>query len=217
MLFHFAVKKGWLTQDPRLTYRLPKEELKEPNPFTSDELAAFFKWAWATKPHLAWMGAGMLALGLRPIELQHATWENVNGDERFLFIARSHPAKMPQACQNQPIPMSVWPLFQKRRRATGRIWTSEQGIECNRYVLDRSRRTVQDVFPGFQWKRFRKTYATMLEQDGSDVVVVSRLLRQSAGGKNVTMAQRHYIGRSHAWLRQVVDEGLAGVEGMVRG
>jgi hypothetical protein len=58
------------------------------------------------------------------------------------------------------------------------------------------------------WKRFRKTFATMLERAGNDVVVVSRLLRQSAGGKNVTMAQRHYIGKSQAYLRDVVDDGL---------
>ena len=30
----------------------------------------------------------------------------------------------------------------------------------------------------------------------------------SAGGKNVTMAQRHYIGKSQKYLRQVVDEGF---------
>ena len=54
-----------------------------------------------------------------------------------------------------------------------------------------------------EWKRFRKTFATILEQAGNDVVVV-----ESAGGKNVTMAQRHYIGKSQKYLRQVVDEGF---------
>ena len=43
--------------------------------------------------------------------------------------------------------------------------------------------------PSFQWKRFRKTYATILERAGNDVVVISRLLRQSAGGKNVTPSE----------------------------
>ena len=61
------------------------------------------------------------------------------------------------------------------------------------------------------WKRFRKSYATILGQAGNDVVVVSRLLRQSAGGKNVTVAQRHYIGKSQRYLRQVVDEGFGDV------
>ena len=63
--------------------------------------------------------------------------------------------------------------------------------------------------PSFQWKRFRKTYATILERAGNDVVVISRLLRQSAGGKNVTMAQRHYIGKSLMHLREIVDEAFA--------
>lgn len=211
MLVNFAVRKGWLAHDPRLTYRLPRECLKAPNPMSDDELSAFFAWAWGTKPHLAWMGVGLLGLGLRPIELEHAQWENVNWDERFLFIERSHPNKMPQACQNQPIPRAVWPLFEQRRADAGPIWVSERGRTCGRYVLDRARRTVQEaVGEAFQWKRFRKTFATVLERAGNDVVVVSRLLRQSAGGKNVTMAQRHYIGKSQAYLLRVVDDAVEG-------
>lgn len=53
MLLHFGLRKGWLRQDPRLTYRLPREELKAPNPLTDVELDAFFSWAWERKPHLA--------------------------------------------------------------------------------------------------------------------------------------------------------------------
>lgn len=134
----------------------------------------------------------------------------MNWEERFLFIERSHPSKMPQACQNQPIPLAVWPLFKQRRKEKGPIWTSETGRACTRYALDRARRLDQKtVDPGFQWKRFRTTYATLLGLAGNDVVVISRLLRQSAGGKNVTIAQRHYIGRSQTYLRDVVDEALA--------
>jgi hypothetical protein len=45
------------------------------------------------------------------------------------------------------------------------------------------------ALPDFQRKRFRKTYATILAAAGNDIVVVSRLLRHSASGKN--MAIRH--------------------------
>jgi hypothetical protein len=132
----------------------------------------------------------------------------VNWDERFLFIDRSHANKMPQACQNQPIPLAVWPLFLERRRDKGLIWTSYFGGPCAPGSLQRARTSLQKRLPGFMWKRFRKTFATMLERSGNDVVVVSRLLRQSAGGKNVTMAQRHYIGKSQAYLRDVVDDAF---------
>ena len=40
MLVNFARKKSWLKQDPRLTYKPPKEELKDPNPFSDDEQLA---------------------------------------------------------------------------------------------------------------------------------------------------------------------------------
>jgi hypothetical protein len=69
--------------------------------------------------------------------------------------------------------------------------------------------------PGFQWKRFRKSYATILTIAGNDDVSVSRLLRHSAGGKNVSIAAKHYIGRSDRFLRDVVDEAFAPYAAMV--
>jgi hypothetical protein len=33
MLVQFGVRKGWIREDPRLTYRLPREEVPDPNPF----------------------------------------------------------------------------------------------------------------------------------------------------------------------------------------
>ncbi len=41
MLPRFGIRKGWLKADPRLTYRLPREHLRAPNPFSDDELEAF--------------------------------------------------------------------------------------------------------------------------------------------------------------------------------
>jgi hypothetical protein len=38
--------------------------------------------------------------------------------------------------------------------------------------------------------------------------MISRLRRHSAGGKNVSIAQRHYLGRSDALLRAAVDEAF---------
>lgn len=42
----------------------------------------------------------------------------------------------------------------------------------------------------------------------NDIVMISRLLRHSAGGKNVSIAQRHYLGRSDNLLRAAVDEAF---------
>jgi hypothetical protein len=61
------------------------------------------------------------------------------------------------------------------------------------------------------WKRFRKTYATIVAAAGNDIVMVSRLLRHSAGGKNVSIAQRHYLGRSDNLLRAAVDEAYGAI------
>ena len=215
MLIHFAVKKGWIRQDPRLTYKLPKEELAIPNPFSMDELTRFFEIAREPVPghpdgwdYVEWIGIGLLYLGLRPIELQHARWENINWDDRFLFIAKSHGNKEPQALQNQPIPLAAWPEFERRRQESGLIWGSYFGGPVTNCVLQRSRESFRKRMTGFQWKRFRKTYATALQRAGNDVVIVSRLLRQSAGGKNSTVAERHYIGKSEVHLRDIVDEAF---------
>jgi hypothetical protein len=71
------------------------------------------------------------------------------------------------------------------------------------------RRTVQAEIPGFAWKRFCKSYATILSDAGNDVVAVSPQRWHSAGGKNVSIAQPHSVGRSGALLRDVVDEAFA--------
>jgi hypothetical protein len=42
----------------------------------------------------------------------------------------------------------------------------------------------------------------------NDDVTVSRLLRHSAGGKNMSIAAKHYLGRSDLYLRTVVDEAF---------
>jgi integrase len=204
------------------TYRKPREQLRDPNPLTDAELTKFFDFvraparyrpdAWTS---MEWVGIGLLTLGLRPIELQRARWENVNWDERFLFIAEIHGNKLTQARQWQPIPLAAWPHFVARRKPTGLIWTAHHGAEITDDALARMRRTVQAELPGFAWKRFRKSYATILSDAGNDVVAVSRLLRHSAGGKNVSIAQRHYVGRSGALLRDVVDEAFAPYAGVI--
>ncbi len=216
MLFHFATRKGWLKQDPRLTYRRPKEELPEPNPFTDDEVKAFFEFVRAPvrfRPegwsYMEWLGVGLMVLGLRPVEIRGARWEHVNWENRFIFVAESHGAKVRQARQWQPIPLAAWPLFIERRRESGFIWTASRDGQVTPNSLARMLRTIQKQMPGFTWKRWRKTYATILAEAGNDVSVISRLLRHSAGGRNMSVAERHYMGRSDALLRDIVDEAFA--------
>ena len=215
MFVEYAVRKGWLRSDPRLTFRMPREVIRDPDPFTEDEIARFFEVVRAAVPghprgwgYLEWIGTGLLCLGLRPIELQHAKWENVNFDERTIFIAKSHGAKERQARQRQPIPLAAMPAFEARRKRAGCVWTGYFGEQVSDGILHRGRESLQKQFPGFQWKRFRKTFATILAEAGNDIVMISRLLRHSAGGKNISIAQRHYLGRSDNLLRAAVDEAF---------
>jgi integrase len=216
MLIEFCVRKGWIREDPRLTYRVPREELRDPNPFNDEELRRFFEICRSPIPghprgwhHLEWIGTGLLCLGLRSVELQHARWEDVNFDERFLFVARSHGAKERQARQLQPIPLAAMPVFEARRKASGIIWTGYFGETASDGVLSRARESIQKHHPEFQWKRFRKTFATIIAQAGNDDMMVNRLMRHSAGGKTTSIAQRHYVGKSLVHLRTAVDEAFA--------
>jgi hypothetical protein len=91
---NFALKKGWIRQDPRLTYKPPKEELKDP--FTDDELKRVFEFVRAPakfRPEgwdaMEWAGIGLFVIGLRPIELQGAMWEHLSVENRFLFVELS--------------------------------------------------------------------------------------------------------------------------------
>ena len=216
MLINFCVRKGWIRQDPRVTYRLPREEAISPDPYTLDEVKTFVETCRNPPPladwqHLEWMGVGLLTLGLRSVELIHAKWENVNFDERMLWIDKSHGAKEREARQYQPIPLAVWPLFEERRRKRGPIWTNSDGEQLTRDALASSRRALAKHMPEFRWRRFRKTFATILTESGTDSIVVSRLLRHSAGGRSGTMAGKHYVGQSLRFLRSVVDAAFAPV------
>jgi site-specific recombinase XerD len=222
MLFHFAHKKGWIKQDPRITYRPPKEKLHDPNPMNDDEIRAFFDFVRTPvryRPegwdYAEWIGVGLFCLGLRSIELMHARWEDVNWDERFLYVRKSHPNKEPQALQNQPVPLAAWPQFLARRQAEGIIWPGCHGDQLTPDSLGTMRDTLSRAMDGFQWKRFRKSYATILTTSGVEGMTVSRLLRHSAGGKNTSIAAKHYIGRSDRYLRDVVDEAFAPYAAMV--
>jgi hypothetical protein len=74
-------------------------------------------------------------------------------------------------------------------------------------TLSRARESLQKRIPDFTWKRFRKTFATIVAA-GNDDMMVSRLLRHSAGGTSSAMASKHYVGKSHALLRAAVDEAF---------
>lgn len=54
MLIGFSQKQGWIIRDPRATYRMPKEELIEPNPFTPEEVALFFATVRTKGPSKGW-------------------------------------------------------------------------------------------------------------------------------------------------------------------
>jgi hypothetical protein len=71
------------------------------------------------------------------------------------------------------------------------------------------RDTLQRAMSGFQWKRFRKSYAMILMTAGNDDTAVNRLMRHSARGKNTSIAAKHYIGRSDCHLRDLMDEAFA--------
>jgi integrase len=221
MFIEFACRKGWIRADPRLTFRVPREEIRDPDPLTDDDVKAFFRICrapvlghpkgWA---YLEWIGTGFLCLGLRSIELEYARWENVDWKERFIFVARSHGAKERQARQLQPIPLAAMPAFEAHRKTAGPVWTGYFGEPVSAGILHRARESLQKQIPGFRWKRFRKTFATIVAA-GNDDMMVSRLLRHSAGGKNISIAHKHYVGKSHALLRAVVDEAFGAYAGMM--
>jgi hypothetical protein len=99
------------------------------------------------------------------------------------------------------------PAFEAHRKDAGYVWAGYFGRPVTPTMLSRARESIQKQIPGFQWKRLRKTFATVVAA-GNDDMMVSRLLRHSAGGTNSSMASKHYVGKSHALLRAAVDEAF---------
>ena len=135
MLIDLCVKKGWIRDDPRHVYDRPVLPKMKPRSLTRGELQNLFDFAaqsprpgWSSRPHVEWLVAGLVSLGLRSeSEIPWCRWENVDWENRFLRIDRSHRGKEASACRPQPIPKIAMPLLEARRRETGWIWTDRCG------------------------------------------------------------------------------------------
>jgi hypothetical protein len=99
------------------------------------------------------------------------------------------------------------PAFEARRKDSGYVWAGYFGKPVTDGVFSRARESIQKKIPDFTWKRFRKTFATIVAA-GNDDMVVDRLLRHAAGGTRSSMASKHYVGRNMALLRAAVDEAF---------
>lgn len=231
MLTNFVVAKRWVSVDPRATYKAPKVPESEANPFTMTEVSTFFDQVAKGRPftrggritsrrkdlwaHLEWVGIGLVSLGLRQVEMVQAEWEKVDWKNRLLFIDKSHGAKERHARGWQPVPLIAWPFFESHRQSSGLIWTQPEGKPIdNRHLGTIGRHIARHIIPGFQWRRFRSTYASFLTQRGVESGTVSRLLRHSTGGPSSSVAEQHYIRRDLLYLRDVVDDAFQAFAGV---
>jgi AAA domain/Domain of unknown function (DUF3854) len=79
-----------------------------------------------------------------------------------------------------PDPMVLMPTLEAHRKDAGYVWAGYFGKPVTPTMLSRARESIQKKIQGFTWKRFRKTFATIVAA-GNDDMMVSRLLSHSPG------------------------------------
>ena len=151
------------------------------------------------------MISGFLALGLRCIDLQALNWEDVDMEKRFVKIELS---KNLESRRPQPIPRCLMPMFETRRMVEGPLFPTQCGEPTSKHQMSSLARRIAKEFPGFNWQRLRRTYATLLQKAGVDALIIDRLLGHSSRSSSIRVTAQHYIGKEYGFYQSLVDEAF---------
>ena len=212
--FNYCYREGWIFRSPFFNYRLPREDsAPEIKPFSLDEVSDIVRFLRGNEPqnreYAVWIIAGFSGLGLRLIELRLLNWEVFDAKERFVHITES---KNLESRRPQPVPLSLEPLFLEQRKKSGPMFPAMAGQRISQNQMASLGKKIASQFSGFAWRRFRKTYSTLLQTAGVDSLIIDRLLGHSSRSSAIRVSARHYIGKEYGFYRSLVDKALEPLE-----
>ena len=79
--------QGWIREVPEIDERvLPRQEVKEPEIYTPEEVASLFEWIEEHEPAAVPFFAVRAFLGLRTSEAQRLTWDDIDMENKMLRV-----------------------------------------------------------------------------------------------------------------------------------
>lgn len=203
--FNYAVKQKIIKRNPMQHIRIVILGDKV-NYYTSEQVKVLLQ---ADYPNEYYKRAVYLALcaGLRRGEVVALKWSDIDFDNRLLHIRRS--ANLIQGIRYEKVPKSG-------RERTGFInpilhELMSKGDHENEYVVPLNPWEITAWFPKFAERQgiprltfhaLRRTFGTLLLQNGVDIKTVSILL----GHSSITITSKSYIGTSQARMEMAVNE-----------
>lgn len=204
--FNYCHREGWIYRSPFRNFPIPQDDPTEIRPLTLDEVGTIVRTLKAGKRDYAvWMVAGFVGLGIRSIELQGLDWNDFDEEHRFVRISKS---KNLESRRLQPVPLSIFTLFNDLQQEHGPMFPTMTGERASRNQMSSLGRRIATKFPGFNFGLLRKTYSTLLHNARVDSLIVDRLLGHSSLSSAIPISARHYIGREYEHYRALVDQAL---------
>jgi site-specific recombinase XerD len=184
--FESQVMKDKLLKNPMNHINYLKEEKKNPEFYTLDELDKFFSATMGD--HLQEAFLGLLHTGCRMEELANLTWSDIDLQSKTLYIRSKGEFKTKTFNSERTIPMNntLFELISKMReikRNDVYVFSSKEGHKLReRQLLDDCKRIgkLAGITSRLFLHKFRHTFATHLVQKGVRLEVIQKLLGHSS-------------------------------------
>ncbi|WP_067146234.1 tyrosine-type recombinase/integrase [Pseudotamlana agarivorans] len=183
--FIYVLKQGYkqniITSDLSLHAEYIKEEETHREYLTEDELSVL--WNTDVKiekvKHMAVFSA---LTGLRFVDIQNLTWENLYSDKHQGEYVKLQEKKTGNI-HNHPISKTAYNILKKQDTESGFIFGDIKYYQIVRPLNDWIKKS--GIIKKISFHNFRHSYATLQLANGTDIYTVSKLL----GHKNVSTTQ----------------------------
>jgi integrase len=212
-----AVKRGLLLRNACLAIDAPKAEQREMQPLTQEETKRFLGAAEGDRLHALYVLA--VTVGMRQGELLALEWDDLDFEERTLFVRRTlneldgtfvtGPPKTKRGLRRIRLPQVATDALQKHRkrmlvegRAASRlVFCDQNGGPLRRQNMQRRSfkpLLKQSRCPNIRFHDLRHTYATLSLAAGVPIKVVSDTMGHSRA--SVTMDIYAHTLASQEWV-----------------
>jgi len=180
--FALEVMKEHIKRNPFLHSRTLKADMPKPEFYTIAELKQFFKQEMPDAYRNAFLG--LLLTGMRFGELANLTWDDVDFQNRFIYVRSKENFRTKTHNSERAIPMIddlyklLIQIFRNKHSDIYPFCTTTGRQLRERRVLEACKKVAKDA--GISTRaflhKFRHTYATLLIQRGTPIESIKELL-----------------------------------------
>jgi len=189
--FTYAVKQGFLLENPCRSFKRFKLPEKQPLFYSAIEFELLLK--EIKEQDIKDLVVFALHTGLRQMELLTLTWNQINFKERMILLDNQTNITKSKRIRTIPLSIKALQILTERERAkTGKYIFTLKGIPMTqKFISKRFKNYVisAKLNPKLNFHSLRHTFASWLVQRGVSIYEVSKLLGHSS--VNVTQIYSH--------------------------